>query len=56
MNIITKGIIHNIDNYYPTFQESTTTIFIKYITILNEYFKHSIDNIYIPKILKNARF
>jgi len=47
MNQISKNSILNIDNYNKTFQDSSTTIFLKYMNIINDYLKHCLDNIFI---------
>lgn len=50
MHQISKNSIQNIDNYYKTFQDSSTTIFLKYMTIINDYLKHCLDNMFIKNI------
>ena len=44
---ISKNHIQNIDNYRESFQDSTATIFIKYMNLISEYLKHSKDFIFI---------
>ena len=47
MNQISKNNIQNTDNYNKNFQDLPNSIFIKYITLINDYLKHSLDNIFI---------
>ena len=47
MTQISNNYIQNVDNYNSKFQDTPSTIFIKYSTIINEYLKHCFDNIYI---------
>ena len=47
MTNISRNHIQNIDNYNITFQDTYSTIFAKYMLIINEYLKHYFDNIYI---------
>ena len=47
MTTISKKHINNIDNYNISFQDNHSTIFNKYLLIINEYLKHCLDNIYI---------
>jgi len=47
MSQINKLSIINIDNYYSNYQDTFITIFIKYMTIINEYLKQYLDNIFI---------
>ena len=47
MSIISKNCIQNVDNYNLSFQDTCTTIFAKYLLLINEYLKHCLDNIYI---------
>jgi len=47
MDLISKYSIQNIENYNNDFQDTLTTIFTKYMTIINEYLKHCLDNILI---------
>ena len=47
MTIVSKNNIQNIENYNNIFQDSSSIIFIKYMTIINEYLKHFLDNIFI---------
>jgi len=42
-----RNHIQNIDNYKNTFDETTNTIFNKYLLIIKEYLEHSNTNIYI---------
>jgi len=47
MSQISKTSIINIDNYNSNYQDTFITIFIKYMTIINEYFKQYLENIFI---------
>ena len=47
MNNLSKNHINNIDNYNISFQDNYSTIFTKYLLIIDEYLKHCLDNIYI---------
>lgn len=47
MALISKNYIENIDNYNNMFEDSITVIVIKYMTIINEYLKHTLDNVFI---------
>uniref|UniRef100_A0A6C0AX57 Uncharacterized protein n=1 Tax=viral metagenome TaxID=1070528 RepID=A0A6C0AX57_9ZZZZ len=47
MNQISKNNIQNTDNYNKKFQDLPNIIFIKYITLINDYLKHCLDNIFI---------
>jgi hypothetical protein len=44
---LSKNFVNNVDNYNISFQNNTSTIFVKYIQIINEYLKHCLDNIHI---------
>lgn len=47
MSQISKYSLMNINNYNINFQDTFANIFIKYMTIINEYLKHYLDNITI---------
>ena len=47
MSISSKHFIQNVDNYNTTFKDTCTTIFAKYMLIINEFLKHCIDNVFI---------
>ena len=47
MNQISKNNIQNTDNYNKNFQDLPNAIFVKYISIINYYLKHCLDNIFI---------
>ena len=44
---MSRNHVQNIDNYNITFQDNYSTVFAKYMLIINEYLKHYLDNIYI---------
>ena len=44
---MSRNHVQNIDNYNITFQDNYSTVFAKYMLIINEYLKHYHDNIYI---------
>ena len=44
---MSRNHVQNIDNYNITFQDNYSTIFTRYMLIINEYLKHYLDNIYI---------
>jgi hypothetical protein len=44
---LSKNFVNNVDNYNISFQDTSSTIFVKYIQIVNEYLKHCLDNIHI---------
>ena len=47
MSQISKYYIQNSDNYNKQFEDTSTTIFAKYMIIINEYLKQCLDNIFI---------
>lgn len=47
MGTISKNYINNIENYNISFQDNFSTIFTKYLSVINEFLKHSLDNIFI---------
>ena len=47
MSQISKYYVQNTDNYNKNFEDTSTTIFTKYIIIINEYLKQCLDNIFI---------
>jgi len=47
MGTISKNYINSIENYNISFQDNFSTIFTKYLSIINEFLKHSLDNIFI---------
>ena len=47
MSLISKNNILNVDNYNQTFQDTVSTIFTKYMILLNSYLKQSLDDIFI---------
>ena len=47
MNNNSKNLITNSNNYNISFQDNLFTIFSKYLLIINEFLKHSHENIYI---------
>ena len=47
MNSNSKNLISNSNNYNISFQDNLFTIFSKYLLIINEFLKHSHENIYI---------
>lgn len=47
MITLNKNSAHNLDNYKSFFEDSASTIFDKYTTIINEFLKHANENIAI---------
>ena len=50
MSSVSKNSIQNIDNYNISFQDTCTTIFSKYMVVINEYLKHCLDKVYIQNL------
>ena len=44
---LSKNFVNNVENYNIAFQDNFSTIFTKYLLIITEFLKHSLDNIYI---------
>jgi len=45
-----RNNIQNMEGYNISFQDNYSTIFAKYMTIISEYIKHSLDNVYLQNI------
>ena len=50
MSLTLRNSISNLENYNTTCPSTFVTIFTKYMTIINEYLKHCLDNIFIQNI------
>jgi hypothetical protein len=45
-----RNNIQNMEGYNISFQDNYATIFSKYMMIISEYLKHSLDNIYLQNV------
>tara|TARA_B100001093_G_scaffold520498_1_gene616847 strand:- start:2515 stop:3312 length:798 start_codon:yes stop_codon:yes gene_type:complete len=54
MSQISKYNITNTDNYNNTFNQNANTIFTKYMLLINEYMKQTLDNIFIQNQIYNS--